>query len=79
MKNSPEFTTPAEAPWLVTQVSAQLDAMAGACNELHQANRQIMFIVPISHAAAPSDFERPTSHIAIFSLPKPEGSSQTNS
>jgi hypothetical protein len=59
-----------DSPWMVTQVSAQLDAMAGACNELHRAKRRIMFIVPIAHAIVASDLERPTSHIAIFTLPK---------
>jgi hypothetical protein len=54
---------------MVTQVPAQLDAMAGACNELHLAHRQIMFIVPIIDAAEFSTSERPTSHIAIFTLP----------
>jgi hypothetical protein len=58
-----------DAPWMVTQVSAQLDAMAGACNELHQAKRQILFIVPIAHIVESSDSERPTSHVAIFTLP----------
>lgn len=61
-----------DAPWMVTQVPAQLDAMAGACNELHQANRRIMFIVPISNSPEISTSERMTSYIAIFSLPKTE-------
>jgi len=53
---------------MVTQVQAQLDAMAGACNELHRANRKIMFIVPIANMQEPSPTELPTAHIAIFSL-----------
>jgi hypothetical protein len=57
------------APWMVTQVQAQLDAMAAACNELHGAGRQIMFIVPITYAGG-DQYERPTSHIAIFTLPQ---------
>jgi hypothetical protein len=55
---------------MVTLVQAQLDEMAGACNELHQNDRKIMFIVPIVQAADHSLLERPTSHIAIFTLPK---------
>lgn len=56
-------------PWTVTLVQTQLDEMAGACNELHRAKREIKFIVPI---AQPEDTEhgRPVSHIAIFSIPK---------
>ena len=69
MANQPKPVTTPDAPWMVAQVSAQLDAMAGACNELHQANRKIMFIVPIAHLVEASDLERPTSHIAIFTLP----------
>jgi hypothetical protein len=69
MKNQPKPITTPEAPWMVTQVPAQLDAMAGACNELHQASRKIMFIVPIAHLVEVTDTERPTSHIAIFTLP----------
>ena len=57
------------APWMVTQVQAQLDAMAAACNELHGIGRQIMFIVPITNAGGDQN-ERPTSHIAIFTLPQ---------
>jgi hypothetical protein len=60
-----------DAPWMVTLVQAQLDAMAGTCNELHQAKREIKFIVPIAQAEG-SGQERPTSHIAIFTLPAPE-------
>jgi len=56
-------------PWLATQVTAQLDSMSAACNELHRANRHIMFIVPIAHVIEASSQERPTSHIAILSLP----------
>lgn len=56
------------APWLVTQVPAQLDAMAGACNELYRAKRKIMFIVPIAYSDH-SPSERATSHVAIFTLP----------
>jgi len=70
MANELKFITTPNAPWMVTQVPAQLDAMAGACNELHRAKRQIMFIVPIAHTVEASDLERPTSHIAIFTLPK---------
>ena len=62
-----------DAPWMVTQVQAQLDAMAGACNELYRANRQIKFIVPIISAESQSAMERPTSHIAIFSMPTKHG------
>ena len=69
MSNELKLVTTPDAPWMVTQVPAQLDAMAGACNELHQARRQIMFIVPIAHIIEASDSERPTSHIAIFTLP----------
>jgi len=70
MKTPPERSTMEESPWMVTQVPAQLDAMAGTCNELHRAKRRIMFIVPVSLAGEPSEFERSTSHIAIFSLPQ---------
>jgi len=56
------------APWMVTVVQAQLDEMAGACNQLHQANREIKFIVPIAHVEG-TGLDRPTSHIAIFTLP----------
>jgi glutamyl-tRNA reductase len=59
-----------ESPWTVTQVPAQLDAMAGACNELHRANRRIMFIVPISNPHDITESERATSCVAIFTLPK---------
>lgn len=69
MANEHKFETTQNAPWMVTQVPAQLDAMAGACNELHRAQRQIMFVVPIAYAVENSDLERPTSHIAIFTLP----------
>lgn len=55
---------------MVTQVQAQLEAMAGACNELHRAGREIKFIVPIAHAVGETEGERPTSHIAIFTLPR---------
>jgi hypothetical protein len=55
---------------MVTLVQAQLDEMAGACNELHRAKREIKFIVPIVQMAGESALERPTSHIAIFTLPK---------
>jgi hypothetical protein len=58
-----------EAPWMVTLVQAQLEEMAGVCNELHRANRRIQFIVPIVQTERGVDFERPTSHVAIFSLP----------
>lgn len=66
MKRSLKETEP-NAPWMVTLVQAQLDAMAGACNELHRTGRQVQFIVPISEGAGGQ--ERPTSHIAIFTLP----------
>ncbi len=69
MRGGRNLKTTSAAPWLVTQVTAQLDAMAGACNELHRAKRRIMFIVPIAHVIEASDHERPTSHVAIFSLP----------
>jgi len=69
MTDATDFATAPDAPWLVTQVPAQLDAMAGACNELHRARRQIMFIVAIGDAATASPLERPTSHVAIFTLP----------
>ena len=55
-------------PWMVTLVQAQLDEMAGACNELHQDGREIKFIVPICQAGGEAG-ERPTSHVAIFTLP----------
>lgn len=54
---------------MVTLVQAQLDEMAGACNELHRAKREIKFIVPIAQVTGESALERPTSHIAIFTLP----------
>lgn len=76
MPNQADAHSSAEAPWMVTQVPAQLDAMAGACNELHRARRKIMFIVPIAHVVNASEFERPTSHIAIFSLPTEENNVQ---
>lgn len=63
--------TKQKAPWMVTLVQAQLDAMAGTCNELHQAKREIKFIVPIAQDEG-SGQERPTSHIAIFTLPAPK-------
>jgi hypothetical protein len=66
---TPEFSTKPDAPWMVTLVQAQLDEMAGACNELHRAKRDIKFIVPIAQAARDSAMERPTSCIAIFTLP----------
>ena len=68
MQNKTEQRRHRESPWMVTQVPAQLDAMAGACNELHRAERKIMFIVPIVLPHEPN--ERPTSHIAIFTLPQ---------
>jgi len=70
MANPPDFPTRPDAPWMVTLVQAQLDEMAGACNELHRAKREIKFIVPIVQMAGESALERPTSHIAIFTLPK---------
>jgi hypothetical protein len=57
-------------PWRVTLVQTQLDEMAGVCNELHRANREIKFIVPISPPAEPAGPERSISHIAVFSLPR---------
>lgn len=75
MVNPPHnLTTTSDAPWLVTLVQAQLDAMASACNELHRAKREIKFIVPIVQPVAESTHERPTSHIAIFTLPINHGS-----
>ncbi len=68
MKMKPRKIEKVEAPWMVTQVPAQLDAMAGACNELHRAQRKVMFVVPISAPAEST--ERATSHIAIFTLPR---------
>jgi hypothetical protein len=59
-----------EGPWMVTLVQTQLDEMAGICNELHRANREIKFIVPIAPAIEPGGLERTTSHLAIFTLPK---------
>jgi len=61
-----------DAPWMVTLVQAQLDEMAGACNTLHRQNRKIMFIVPIAQVEN-AMHERPTSHIAIFTLPEDGG------
>jgi hypothetical protein len=65
--------TPCESsepgPWLVTHVQAQLDEMAGACNELERAGRSIKFIVPIPNPDQHA-YERATMAIAIFSLPK---------
>lgn len=63
------LATTSNAPWLVTLVQARLDEMAGACNELHRAKREIKFIVPIVQMTGDSALERPTSHIAIFTLP----------
>lgn len=64
---------PANAPWMVTLVQSQLDEMAAACNELHRNGREIKFIVPIAQAESRPTLERPTSHIAIFTLPKESG------
>lgn len=69
MPNPPDVFTKPDAPWMVTLVQAQLDEMAGACNELHRAKREIKFIVPIAQVTGESALERPTSHIAIFTLP----------
>lgn len=69
MPNPPDFCTTPDAPWMVTLVQAQLDEMAGACNQLHQSRREIKFIVPIVQMTGESALERPTSHIAIFTLP----------
>jgi len=63
-KSNPSQT---ENPWMVTLVQAQLDEMAGVCNELHRANREIKFIVPILQPDS-SGQERSTTHIAIFTL-----------
>jgi len=54
---------------MVTMVQAQLEEMAGGCNELHRLNRKIMFIVPIHNPSDHSTQERSSSHVAIFSLP----------
>jgi hypothetical protein len=56
---------------MVTMVQAQLDEMAGACNELHRNGREIKFVVPICQTGDVGQ-ERPTSHVAIFTLPKSE-------
>jgi hypothetical protein len=69
MADNLKLSTTSDAPWMVTQVPAQLDAMAGACNELYQSKRQIMFIVPIASSTVPGDLERPISYVAIFTLP----------
>jgi hypothetical protein len=65
----PQNDFPSTGPWMVTQVQVQLDAMAGACNELERADREIRFIVPVT-VCANNGHERPTGHIAIFSLPR---------
>lgn len=65
----PETDPSSVGPWMVTQVQIQLDAMAGACNELERAGREIKFIVPITSCSG-GEHERPTGHIAIFSLPR---------
>lgn len=72
MTNQPSFATAPNSPWTVTLVQAQLDEMAGVCNELHQAKREIKFIVPIAQSVANPGLERPTSYVAIFTLPKNE-------
>jgi hypothetical protein len=54
---------------MVTLVQTQLDEMAGVCNELHRAKRDIKFIVPIP-ASGEVGYARAVSHLAIFSLPK---------
>jgi hypothetical protein len=70
MGNKSENPDLTEAPWMVTMIQAQLEEMAGACNELHRAEREIKFVVPISQSPDAPGVERPTSHVAIFSLPK---------
>jgi hypothetical protein len=55
---------------MVTLVQTQLDEMAAACNQLHRSGREIKFIVPIAEAENRPALERPTSHIAIFTVPK---------
>lgn len=72
MNNPPD--TPVDNPWMVTLAQAQLDEMAGVCNELDRINRDIRFIIPIAHAQNVAGHLRPTSHIAVFSVPKPETS-----
>jgi hypothetical protein len=69
MANQNDVLGVLDSPWTVTLVQSQLDEMAGACNELHRAQRKIMFIVPIVQISGQDDRERPTSHIAIFTLP----------
>jgi len=72
MRERPDSSVQPGSPWMVTMVQAQLDEMAGICNELHRAGREIKFIVPIVQASAEPTHERPTSHIAIFSFPAGE-------
>lgn len=56
--------------WTVTQVQAQLDELAGACNELERAGEAIRFIVPLP--PSPSAWqERPVSCVVIFSVRLP--------
>lgn len=71
MAKTPDNLLSPEGPWMVTLVQAQLDEMAGACNELHRNAREIKFIVPIAEGGK-SDWERRASHIAIFTLPAPK-------
>lgn len=65
---------PQDNPWMVTLVQAQLDEMAGVCNELNRIDRDIKFIVPIAQAPEVNGHLRPASHIAVFSVPKSEDS-----
>lgn len=73
MQKPPDTDYPEDAPWMVTLVQAQLDQMAGACNELHRDGREIKFIVPIANITGEAGNERPTSHVAIFTLPGNDG------
>jgi len=71
MPKQSKINRPQKAPWMVTLVQAQLDEMAGAFNELDLNGREIKFVIPICQPGG-QIHERPTSHIAIFTLPKPE-------
>lgn len=68
MQRQPEISEPG-SPWMVTMVQAQLEEMAGTCNELHRAGREIKFIVPIAQPITEAPHERSASVIAIFTLP----------
>ena len=53
--------------WTVTQVQAQLDEMAGACNQLERAGHNIRFIIPFPVESGVAT-ERSIHYIAIFSV-----------